>query len=232
MNHLLDARVPQIEIGDISYFIYLFGFVGLLVMVIIFRNSFQSRLKWVFITFFLLGIFQRGLIVFWYIYNDIYTLESSLPFQICRVVVWLIIIQCIVRKSILNHIISYFGLFAAAAFIYPIGIWPYYNIAGVAFFIMHAMNVIFPLIMFLSGEFKPSIKGALIASGAFLLYYISTLGINALLDANYFFIHGRPFLHELSLFNYSLANILGTTAGFILFAVLLEWISKYLRVVE
>ena len=232
MNQLLDARVPQIEIGDISYFLYLFSFIGLLVIVILFRKSFHSRLKWVYISFFFLGIFQRSLIVFWYIYNDIYTLTSALPLQICRVVVWLIIIQCIVKKPILNHIIFYFGLFAAAAFVYPIGIWPYYNIAGIAFFIMHAMNVIFPLIMLLSGDFKPSIKGALIASGAFTVYYISILLINEWLDANYFFIHSRPFLHELSLFQYSLVNILGTTAAFIVIGVLLKWVSKYLRVVE
>lgn len=226
MDWFLDYDIPQVDIGDLSYFIYLTGFIGTIIAVIYFRESFKTRLKWVYLTFFLLGIFQRALIVFWYVYNDIYTLESSFPLQICRVVVWLIIIQCIIKKPILNHIIFYLGLFAAAAFFYPIGIWPFYNIAGIAFFIMHAMNVIFPLIMFFSGEFKPSIKGALIASVVFTGYYLLMLVINAQLDANYFFINSRPFLHDLSLTSYSLVNILGTTAAFIVVAIIMKALKR------
>lgn len=226
MNNFLTHDLPRVEVFDLSYFVYLITFFLLIVTVIYFRDAFQSKLKWVFISFFFLGLLQRFLILFWYNYNDLYTVTSSLPLQICRVVIWLIIIQCLFRIPILNHIIFYFGLFAAAAFFYPIGIWPFFNIAGMSFFILHAMNVIFPLIMYVSGEFKPSIKGALIASGAFVIYYVAMLIVNLKIDANYFFIMNRPFLNDLSLLNYSLINIVGTTISFIVVAILLKAITR------
>ena len=232
MDYILSNEVPTINHGDVSYFIYLLSFILSIVLVIYFRNHLRQHIKKVYIIFFLLAVFQRVLINFWYVYNDFYTLDNSLPLQICRVVVWLIIIQCILRTNILNHVIFYFGLFAAAAFIYPIGILPPYNIAGVAFFIMHAVNVLFPLVMYLVGEFKPSIKGALIASGLFAGYYLMMVFTNDITGGNYFFIEKRPFLHNLSLFHYSIINIVGTTLSFILVATIFKWIDRFRTVIE
>lgn len=227
MEYILSNELTTINVGDLSYFVYLISFILSIVLVIYFRNRLSKHVKAIYIFFLTVAIFQRVLINFWYVYNDIYTLDNSLPLQICRVVVWLIIIQFFVRKEILNHIIFYFGLFAAAAFVYPIGIFPFFNIAGIAFFIMHAINVLFPLVMYLIGKFRPSIKGALISSGLFTIYYLAMVYINDLLDANYFFTENRPFLHDLSLLNYSIINIVGTTLSFIVIAYIFKWIDRY-----
>ncbi len=225
LNYILSNEIPTINHGDTSYFIYLLSFIFLIILVIYFRHFLSRHMKKIYIIFFTLAVFQRVLINFWYVYNDFYTLDNSLPLQICRVVVWLIIIQCILRTKFLNHIIFYFGLFAAAAFVYPIGIMPFYNIAGIAFFIMHAINLLFPLVMYVTGEFKPSIKGALAAGGMFTIYYVGMIAINDVTHGNYFFIEQRPFLHDLSLLQYSIINIVGTALSFILVAFILKRID-------
>lgn len=229
MDWFFSSNIPNVEVFDVSYFTYLIGAILCAALIIYRRHWIRQNIQKTFIIFLALAVSQRILINVWYLINDIYTLENSLPFQICRVVVWLIIIQFFLRNKHLDQVIFYLGIFAIAAFIYPIGIFPFYNIAGIAFFIMHAINALYPLAMFVGGRFVPTYQGAILSALVFTGYYGLMLIINHFLEANYFFIHSRPFLHDLSLINYSLANILGTTAGFIVICFIIRFFIKRIK---
>lgn len=215
MERLINPDVPFTTPGDFSYFSYLI--LLMLSFYVIYRLRFKisRNAEKVLTIFLILSISQRVLISTWYLINDDYSLAYSLPFQICRVVIWLIIIQYFVRKDFLNQVIFYMSLFAYGAFIYPIGIYPVWHMAGWAFFLLHAVNVVFPFAMHYATGFTPGLKGVFQAYGAFIIYFFIVYFLNPVVGGNYFFINNRPFFHDMGEGVYAAVNLAGTLLGFL-----------------
>lgn len=227
MDRVINPAEPFVEPGDFSYFSYLVLLA--LCFYVIYRMRFRISGKpdKVLFVFLIISIFQRVLINTWYLINDDYSLAYSLPLQICRVVIWLIIIQYFVRKDFLNQAIFYIGLFAYAAFLYPIGIHPVWHMAGWAFFILHASNVLFPFAMYYAAGFIPSLKGVFQAYLIFAAYFFFVYFLNPVVGGNYFFINNRPFFHGMSEPMYVTVNLAGTLIGFFTVYYIIRLLIKF-----
>lgn len=226
MDGVINPAVPFIEPGDFSYFSYLFLLVLSFYVIYRLRFKISRNTQSILFVFLIISLSQRVMINTWYLINDDYSLAYSLPFQICRVVIWLIIIQFFVRKDFLNQAIFYIGLFAYAAFIYPIGIHPVWHMAGWSFFILHAANVLFPFAMHYAVGFVPSLKGVFQAYLVFVVYFFFVYFLNPFVGGNYFFINNRPFFHDMSEAMYVTVNLTGTLAGFLAVYFIIRLIIK------
>lgn len=215
MDRVINPAEPFVKPGDVSYFAYLVLLALCFYVIYRMRSRISGNAQKVLFVFLIISIGQRILINTWYLINDDYSLAYSLPFQICRVVIWLIIIQYFVRKDFLNQAIFYIGLFAYAAFIYPIGIHPVWHMAGWAFFILHAANVLFPFAMHYAAGFVPSLKGVFQAYLIFIAYFFFVYFLNPVVGGNYFFINNRPFFHKMGEGLYVTVNLAGTLIGFL-----------------
>jgi len=215
MDRVINPAEPFVEPGDVSYFAYLVLLILCFYVIYRMRSGISGNAQKVLFVFLIISIGQRILINTWYLINDDYSLAYSLPFQICRVVIWLIIIQYFVRKDFLNQAIFYMGLFAYAAFIYPVGIHPVWHMAGWAFFILHAANVLFPFAMHYAVGFVPSLKGVFQAYLIFVAYFFFVYFLNPVVGGNYFFIDNRPFFHDMGEGMYVTVNLAGTLLGFL-----------------
>ena len=226
MDRMINPDTPYIEPGDFSYFLYMFLLAVAAYVIYRLRFNVSRNTSLTLLIFLLISVFQRALINSWYLINDDYSLSYSLPFQICRVIIWLIIIQFFVRKDFLNQTIFYIGLFAYAAFFYPIGIHPVWHMAGWAFFILHAANVLFPLAIHFAMGFIPSLKGVFQAYVIFAVYFLFVHFLNPLVGGNYFFINNRPFFHDMNEALYVIVNLAGTFIGFITVYFIIRLIIK------
>lgn len=227
MDRIINPDMPYIEPGDFSYFIYMVLLAIAAYVIYRLRFKFSRNTFLVLLVFLIISLFQRAMINAWYLINDDYSFAYSLPFQICRVIIWLIIIQFFVRKDILNQAIFYISLFAYAAFFYPIGIHPVWHMAGWAFFILHGTNILFPLAMHFAMGFVPTLKGACQAYVIFVVYFLFVYFLNPLVSGNYFFIKNRPFFHEMSEGLYVTVNLAGTFIGFITVYFIIWLIIKF-----
>ncbi|WP_342388201.1 YwaF family protein [Salinicoccus bachuensis] len=215
MKLFINPQVPAVSPGDVNYFIYVMLIALVFLFVFMVRKTLPGRAGFVFFVFLLLAILQRILIIGWYLLTEEYDPAYSLPLQICRVVVWLVILQFFIRRDFLNQIIFYMGLFSYGAFFYPIGIYPPWHMAGWAFFLLHGINTVFPFAMHFAVGFIPTFKGLLQAYIVFLIYFFLVYSLNPHFDGNYFFIEQRPFFHELGASAYILVNLAGTFFGFL-----------------
>lgn len=226
MDIMISPGTSYIEPGDFSYFVYMVLLVIAAYVIYRLRFKISRNTAGVLLVFLFISISQRMMINAWYLINDDYSLAYSLPFQICRMVIWLIIIQFFIRKDFLNQAIFYIGLFAYAAFIYPIGIHPVWHMAGWSFFILHAANVLFPVAMHFAMDFVPSLKGVFQAYLVFVIYFFFVYFLNPLVDGNYFFINNRPFFHDMSEVMYVTVNLAGTLIGFLAVYFIIRLIIK------
>lgn len=224
---MINPDTSYIEPGDLSYFLYMLLLIITAYVIYRLRFIISRNTSGVLLTFLIISICQRVMINSWYLINDDYSLSYSLPFQICRVVIWLIIIQFFVRKDFLNQAIFYIGLFASAAFIYPIGIHPVWHMAGWSFFILHAANVLFPLAMHFAMDFIPTLKGVFQAYVIFTVYFIFVYFLNTYVNGNYFFINNRPFFHDMSEALYVTVNLAGTLIGFLTVYLIIRLIIQF-----
>lgn len=227
MDKMINPDTPYIEPGDFSYFVYMVFLAIAAYVIYRLRFKISRNTSLVLFVFLIISVFQRVLINSWYLINDDYSFAYSLPFQICRIIIWLIIIQFFVRKDVLNQAIFYIGLFAYAAFFYPIGIHPVWHMAGWSFFILHAANVLFPLAMHYAMGFVPSLKGTFQAYVIFAVYFLFVYFLNPIVSGNYFFINNRPFFHEMNEGLYVTVNLAGTFIGFMAVYFVIQLIIKF-----
>lgn len=227
MDRMINPDTPFIEPGDFSYFLYMILLAIAIYVIYRLRFKISRNTGRVLLVFLLISLSQRVMINFWYLINDDYSLAYSLPFQICRMVIWLIIIQFFARKDFLNQAIFYIGLFAYAAFIYPIGIHPAWHMAGWSFFILHGSNVIFPVAMHFAMGFVPSLKGVFQAYIVFVVYFFFVYFLNPIVGGNYFFINERPFFHDMGEFMYVTVNLAGTLIGFLGVYFIIRLVIKF-----
>lgn len=216
MNWFWDEAVPYIEVGGAGHFIYILLLIT--VFTIFFRNreSFNGKLGIIYLTFSILGFIHQLMITGWYIFETGFDMRDAMPLHICRVVIWVIILQPLTRSHSMNNIIFFFGLYAYGSFGLPIAIHPPFHFVGWTFVLLHTVIIIYPFIIHWATGWIPTFKGALQSFGVFLIYFTVVLIVNAIVDGNYFYMDERPFLHEMAEVPYMLLNAASTLGIFML----------------
>lgn len=231
MNWFWDEAVPYIQVGGMGHFIYILFLI--IVFSIIFRNrknfSFSGKLEKVYLSFSLLGLVHQLMITGWYIFETGFDMRDAMPLHICRVVVWFIIFQPLIRRPGMNNLIFFFGLYAYGSFTLPIAIHPPFHFVGWTFALLHTVIIVYPFIIHWATGWIPTFKGALQSFGIFLIYFTMVLIVNALVDGNYFYMDERPFLHEMPAFPYTMLNAVGTFCIFMTGLLLSKILLKFER---
>lgn len=229
MQSFLDPEAPLVQIGDLNHVIYLAGIFIILFMLFKFCYQIKENPKMAMLGILIFAIVQQIISSSYYILADEFTVTDSLPLHICRVVCYLIIIQYFAERKWLDQIIFYFGLFAYASFIYPVGISPALHMLGLSFFMLHSLIIVYPLIRYFTKEFVPSLRGALQSAVLFAVYLTSMQLLNNAIGSNYFYTEERPFLHDLSEPVYFFLNMFGIGIGFVIVALLIHLVNNYVK---
>lgn len=229
MQSFLDPEAPLVQIGDLNHVIYLAGIFVILFMLFKFRYQIKENPKTAMLGILIFAIVQQIISSSYYILADEFTVTDSLPLHICRVVCYLIIIQYFAERKWLDQIIFYFGLFAYASFIYPVGISPALHMLGLSFFMLHSLIIVYPIIRYFTSGFAPSLRGAFQSAILFAVYLTGMQLLNNAIGSNYFYTEERPFLHDLSEPVYFLLNMFGIGIGFVIVALLVHLVINYVK---
>lgn len=226
MNSFIDPNAPAVQVGDLNHIIYLIGIAIIMFVLFKFRHQMKDHPKRVMLGILIFAVVQRLVSAGYYLLAGEFTIIESLPLHICRLVCYLIIIQYFVRQEWLDQVIFYFGIFAYASFIYPLGISPAFHMLGISFFMLHSLNIAYPFIRYFLVGFLPTVKGAFQAAIIFSIYLMSMQLLNNAIGSNYFYTEDRPFLHDMSEPAYFFLNMFGVSLGFILVSLLIRLVVK------
>jgi hypothetical integral membrane protein (TIGR02206 family) len=229
MQSFLDPNAPLVQIGDMNHLMYLIGISVILFTVFTFRKQIKEYPKQVMLGILIVAVVQRIISASYYFIVGEFTVTDSLPLHICRVVCYLIIIQFFVRKPWLDQVIFYWGIFAYASFVYPVGISPAIHMLGISFFMLHSLIIIYPIIRSFINGFVPSIRGALQAAVTFAVYLTCMQLLNNAIGSNYFYTEDRPFLNDLSEPVYFFLNMFGIGIGFVIVALIIHLVINYFQ---
>lgn len=224
MQSFLDPNAQMVQIGDYNHVIYLLGISIILFLLFRFNHQIKENPWHVMLGVLIFAVVQRIVSVSYYVIVGEFTVTDSLPLHICRVVCYLIIIQFFVKQKWLDQVIFYFGLFAYASFIYPVGISPALHMLGVSFFMLHSLIIVYPIIRYFTNGFVPSFRGAFQSAVLFAVYLTGMQLLNNAIGSNYFYTEDRPFMHDLSDPVYFFLNMFGIGLGFVIVALLISLI--------
>lgn len=222
MQSFLDPNAQTVQIGDFNHVSYLLGISIILFLLFKFRNQIKENSGRVMIGILIFAVVQRIVSVSYYLIIGEFTVTDSLPLHICRLVCYLIIIQFFIKKKWLDQVIFYFGLFAYASFVYPVGISPALHMLGMSFFMLHSLIIVYPIIRYFTNGFVPSLRGAFQSAILFAVYLTGMQLLNNAIGSNYFYTEDRPFLHDLSEPVYFSLNMFGIGIGFVIVALIVR----------
>ena len=223
MNYFWDEAVPYIQVGGAGHITYIIFLVIVFIIVFRKRRDFRGGEAGIYLVFAVLGLIHQLMITSWYIFETGYDLRDAMPLHICRVVVWFIIIQGVVRKCWMHDLIFYFGLYAYGSFALPIAIHPPHHFVGWTFVLLHTVIIIYPFVIHWMTGWEPAFKGAIRSFGVFLVYFAVILAVNALVDGNYFYMDDRPFLHNMPEIPYTVGTFGIFMVGLMLSKILMKF---------
>ena len=229
MQSFLDPNAQTVQIGDFNHVIYLLGISIILFLLFKFRNQIKENSGRVMLGILIFAVVQRIVSVSYYVIVGEFTVTDSLPLHICRLVCYLIIIQFFIKKKWLDQVIFYFGIFAYASFVYPVGISPALHMLGMSFFMLHSLIIVYPIIRYFTNGFVPSLRGAFQSAILFSVYLTGMQLLNNAIGSNYFYTEERPFMHDLSDPVYFFLNMFGIGIGFVIVALLIHLVINYVR---
>lgn len=229
MHPFLDPNAQTVQIGDYNHVIYLAGITIILFLLFKFRHQIKENPGRVMLGILIFAVVQRIVSVSYYVLAGEFTVTDSLPLHICRVVCYLIIIQFFVKKKWLDQVIFYFGLFAYASFVYPVGISPALHMLGISFFMLHSLIIVYPIMRYFTHGFVPSLKGSFQSAILFAVYLTGMQMLNNAIGSNYFYTEDRPFMHDLSDPVYFFLNMFGIAIGFIVVALIIRLIINLIE---
>ena len=232
MQTFVDPNATTIEFGSLEHMIYLLGFIIVIAFLIKNRSWVKEEPKKAMIVILSFAVLQRVLSVIYYVTFADYLITESLPLHICRLVCYMIIIQFFVNKDWLDQIIFYWGVFAYASFVYPVGISQPWHMLGVTFFILHTLIIVYPYVRHAIAGFVPNIKGAIIAAFGFMIYMTGAHFLNKAIGSNYFYTIDRPFWQDLGEFEYYIITLSGMMFGFVLVGVLIQTVIPMIRLIK
>ena len=222
MNSFVDPNAQTITLASIEQFAYILAFFLVASLLYVNRHRLKGNPKKLMLGILIIAVIQRLISGFYYYFFLDYTIVESLPLHIFRLVCYFIILQFFIKKDVLDQIIFYWGIFAYASFIYPVGISSPFHMLGISFFILHTLIILYPMLRYLVTGFYPSVRGAIVSSVFFMIYITLMHLLNKSIGSNYFYTIDRPFWKDMPELTYFLVNLIGVSSGFILVGLVLQ----------
>lgn len=149
----------------------------------VFRYSFAA-----FITL------QQASIYIWYTISGEWSLEITLPLQLCDLSLFLSIAVLMTKKQLLTELLYYWGMGGATqALLTPdIGPYTFPHFVCYQFFISHFVILLACIYMISVEKFRPSFKSVIRTFIITNLYALFILPVNKLTGGNYLFLSRKP----------------------------------------
>ncbi|WP_339240126.1 TIGR02206 family membrane protein [Paenibacillus sp. FSL R5-0517] len=129
----------------------------------------------------------------WYVYGDVWSLQTSLPLELCSLSLLLSALLLLTRSRLLHSALLFAGIAGALmAILTPNLGYGYAHFRFIQFFVAHACIILALLYMTWVEQLRPSwrsVAGSMIfVNLAALIVYV----VDVLLDANYMFLRYKP----------------------------------------
>lgn len=211
---------------SLDHWIFIFLMVGVVILFIKNRHTLKKHERTFSLVILGICILQQILLYSYLIISMGLDWGEILPLHISRVTTILCIIYLITKNRNVFFTLSYFGVFAWLAFLYPSRIDPITHPLGVSFFINHVITLLMPYFA-MSVHHKRIRPGDKIKAFRFFLLYLSVAIVaNIVFDGNYFYLKYHPIFPTLSNLIYIPLAILVTLVLFSLIERWFYWIQE------
>lgn len=133
-----------------------------------------------------------------------------MPLHLCRISSILTLVFLKTKNKKLLDIIFYFSLFAIGSLFYPKDVYHFMHINGISYMINHLITVAMPVFVYIAYDWRPSFKGLKSACLWFSIYLVFIYWLNPIIGGNYFYLVNRPFLNNLTYFQYFIFTFIAT----------------------
>ena len=123
--------------------------------------------------------------------------KLHLPFHMCRAANLMIPLALVLRSYLAYEIVFFWGLTIIHAVITPdiTQGFPHYHFFR--YWLSHQLMIIALIYATMVYDFRPRMKSVWISFGALTMFFLITIPVNIFLDANYFWICGKPPVHSI-----------------------------------
>ena len=121
-----------------------------------------------------------------------YTSKLHLPFHLCRMANLLILIVLVFRSYLAYEVVFFWGLTVIHAVITPDIIQGFPHFHFIRYWLSHQLMIIGILYATFVYDIWPRKESIYVSFISLLLFLLITIPVNLLLDANYFWICGKP----------------------------------------
>ncbi len=137
---------------------------------------------------------QQASLYLWYTVAGEWSVEITLPIQLCDLSVFLSVAVLLTKRQLLSELLYYWGIGGATqAILTPdIGSYTWPHFVFYQFFISHAVILLACIYMILVEKFRPSSRSVLRTLIITNLYGILMMFVNHLTGGNYLFLSAKP----------------------------------------
>ena len=193
MDTFLDPDPEWIAIGGLDHAIYVTALLGLAIALLARRGWVREHADPIRRVVAVILIVQQCTLYGFYAATG-WEMAESLPLHISRISALLALVYLLTQRRAVMDLLFFFGLWAWASFAYPQNIQPVDNILGWSFFINHAVVLLMPVFVWITTEWRPTIRALRRAYAWFLGYVVIAVIANALTGGNYFYQREKPLL--------------------------------------
>jgi hypothetical integral membrane protein (TIGR02206 family) len=136
---------------------------------------------------------SEGSLHLWYLSQDIWTIQKSLPLELCGITLLLSAIMLLTRSRLLYSFLYFAGIGGACiALLTPNLVYPFPHFRFLQFFIAHGAIVLSSLFMTWVYGFKPTWRSLFFTMGCLNVIAACVFAADKLLDTNYMFLAHKP----------------------------------------
>lgn len=165
-------------------------------VLVVYRNSFKTEkskntFRYVFAVFIAM---QQASIYIWYTISGEWSLEVTLPLQLCDLSLFLTIAVLLAKRQLIFELLYYWGMGGATqALLTPdIGNYTFPHFVFCQFFVSHGVILLVCIYMTAVEKFRPSPRSVLRTFVITNLYALLILPVNKLTNGNYLFLSRKP----------------------------------------
>lgn len=221
----MTAYGDYITLYNLDHILYILGLGGLGAALFLNKDKVTKKRELVTKIIIIFSIGQQILLYSSYFYLLDFDLAESLPLHISRINSILGMVYLLTKNEKVYKVLSFFGLYAWTSFLYPSRVYGVTHPIGTSFFVNHVITLLLPFYGMIAYEEK-IIKGDRNKVFPwFIIYLAVAMGVNALVDGNYFYLKHKPVFDFLPNIIYVPLAILFTY----LFFSLGEWSYKKIQ---
>ncbi|CAH1194469.1 hypothetical protein PAECIP111892_01669 [Paenibacillus auburnensis] len=136
---------------------------------------------------------SEGGLHLWYLSQDIWTIQHSLPLELCGITLLLSAVMLLTRSRLLYSFLYFAGIGGAfIALLTPNLVYPFPHFRFLLFFTAHGAIVLASLFMTWAYGFRPGLRSLFFTMGCLNMIAVCVFAADKLLDTNYMFLAHKP----------------------------------------